>query len=81
MLAARSFKPDEWLGDPRPIIIKPNSEPPLSDWRAAIDNRLLPNGNPQKLNLTDNEKQQIIAFLQTLTGANVYTDEKLSDPF
>lgn len=62
-------------------IIEPNSEPPLSDWRAAIDNRLFPNGNPQRLNLTDNEKQQIIAFLQTLTGTNVYTDAKWSDPF
>ena len=62
-------------------IIEPNSEPPLSDWRAAIDNRLFPNGNPQRLNLTDTEKAQIVAFLETLTGSNVYTDEKWSDPF
>ena len=62
-------------------ITEPTTEPPLSDWRAAIDNRLFPNGNPQRLNLTDTEKQQIIAFLETLTGSNVYTDEKWSDPF
>ena len=62
-------------------IEEPTSEPPLSDWRAAIDNRLFPNGNPQNLNLTDAEKQQLVAFLSTLTGQNVYTDEKWSDPF
>ena len=62
-------------------IEEPASEPPLSDWRAAIDNRLFPNGNPQNLNLSDAEKQQIIAFLETLTGQNVYTDTKWSDPF
>ena len=62
-------------------ITEPQSEPPLSDWRQAIDNRLFPNGNPQRLNLTDAEKAQLVAFLETLTGSNVYTDEKWSDPF
>ena len=62
-------------------IQEPTSEPPLTEWRNTIDNRLLPGGVPQRLNLTDAEKAQLVAFLQTLTGSNVYTDEKWSDPF
>ncbi len=62
-------------------IQEPANEPPLSDFRATIDNRLLPGGNPQRLNLTETEKDQIEAFLLTLTGTSIYTDEKLSDPF
>lgn len=46
-----------------------------------IDARLTPGGNNQKLALTVNERQQIVAFLETLTGTNVYIDEKWSDPF
>ena len=62
-------------------IQQPTSEPPLSDWRDTIDNRLLPGGNPQRLNLTETEKDQLEAFLLTLTGTSIYTDPKLSDPF
>ena len=62
-------------------IIEPATEPPLTDFRNTIDNRLNRNGNPQRLNLTETEKQQLEAFLQTLTGVNVYTDPKWSDPF
>ena len=36
---------------------------------------------PQKLNLTDIEKQALVAFLKTLSGKDVYTDKKWSDPF
>ena len=46
-----------------------------------LDNRLRAGGNTQMLNLTDNEKNAIIAFLKTLTGSDVYTNEKWSDPF
>lgn len=48
-----------------------------------LDNRLRggPNGQGQNLNLTDNEKAALVAFLETLTGSNVYTDERWSDPF
>ncbi|WP_018970962.1 cytochrome-c peroxidase [Rubritalea marina] len=35
----------------------------------------------QLLNSTARERRQISAFLSTLTGSNVYTDEKWSDPF
>lgn len=62
-------------------VQQPTSEPPLSDWRDTIDNRLLPGGNPQRLNLTETEKDQLEAFLLTLTGSSIYTDPKLSDPF
>ena len=33
------------------------------------------------LNITQKEKEDLIAFLKTLTGSNLYTDEKWSDPF
>ena len=62
-------------------IQEPASEPPLSDWRASLDNRLTQGGNPQRLNLTETEKAQLEAFMLTLTGSGVYTDPKLSDPF
>ncbi|MHA7899200.1 MAG: cytochrome c peroxidase [Henriciella sp.] len=62
-------------------IQEPTREPPLSEWRATIDDRLFPGGNPQRLNLTETEKDQLEAFLLTLTGVSLYTDPKLSDPF
>jgi len=46
-----------------------------------LDPRLTPGGNPQQLQLTDAETNALIAFLQTLSGNNVYTDKKWSDPF
>ena len=62
-------------------IQEPATEPPLSQFRATLDNRLTQGGNPQQLNLTETEKDQLEAFLLTLTGEGIYTDEKLSDPF
>lgn len=61
----------------------PADEPERSQVLAAIDNRLTRNNgnNTQRLNLTETEKNQLIAFLQTLSGSSIYTDEKLSDPF
>lgn len=46
-----------------------------------LDNRLMRNGQPQRLNLTDQEKEALVAFLNTLTDYSVITDEKFSDPF
>lgn len=46
-----------------------------------LDPRLLPNGNPQRLNLNAQEVNATIAFLKTLSGSNVYTDAKWSNPF
>jgi cytochrome c peroxidase len=40
-----------------------------------------PGGAPQNLNLTTLEKDAIVSFLETLTGTNVYTDERWSNPF
>ena len=47
-----------------------------------LDNRLNPPGpGAQELNLTENEKNALEAFLRTLTGTDVYTNEIWSDPF
>ena len=47
----------------------------------GLDPRLRPNGNPQRLNMTEQEFQQMEAFLRTLTGNDMYTNPKWSDPF
>tara|TARA_R110002074_G_scaffold328649_1_gene499158 strand:+ start:1084 stop:2484 length:1401 start_codon:yes stop_codon:yes gene_type:complete len=47
-----------------------------------LDNRLERPGNQtQQLNLTTDEKAALVAFLRTLTGTDVYTNEIWSDPF
>lgn len=46
-----------------------------------LDPRLTPNGNPQRLNLNATEVNAVMAFLKTLSGNNVYTDSKWSNPF
>ncbi|MCB0433065.1 MAG: cytochrome-c peroxidase [Mangrovimonas sp.] len=46
-----------------------------------IDPKLLPQGNPQQLNLTTEEINSVIAFLRTLSGTDVYTNTKWSNPF
>lgn len=48
----------------------------------GIDPRLTrPGGQPQRLNLTVQQKADLEAFLRTLTGSSLYTDEKFSSPF
>jgi cytochrome c peroxidase len=59
----------------------PTNEPPRSEFLDTLDLRLAENGLPRPLNLTETEKNQLEAFLLTLTGESIYTDEKLSDPF
>lgn len=44
-----------------------------------LDSRLFGPGND--LNFTQQQKEALVAFLETLTGNNVYTDEQWSDPF
>lgn len=46
-----------------------------------LDNRLRPGGNLARLRLTAQEKGNLVAFVRTLTGSDVYTNEKWSDPF
>ena len=47
----------------------------------GIDNRLVPGGNPQRINLTNQEVEDIVNFIKTLSGEDVYTNEKWSNPF
>ena len=54
------------------------NSPPLNP---NLDNRLRRGPNQRNLNLTPGERAALIAFLQTLTGSNVYVDPKWSDPF
>ncbi|WP_250432576.1 cytochrome-c peroxidase [Hanstruepera flava] len=46
-----------------------------------LDPRLMPGGNPQQLNLTQQEREDIFEFIKTLAGNNIYTDAKWSNPF
>lgn len=46
-----------------------------------LDPRLKPNGVGQQLNVNATEVNATIAFLKTLTGSNVYTNSKWSNPF
>lgn len=40
-----------------------------------------PNGNPLRLNLSQAQKDALVAFLQTLTDTSVATDQRWSNPF
>lgn len=52
---------------------------PLND---NLDPRLIdPGGQGQNLNLSENEKQALVAFLYTLSGTELYDAEQWSDPF
>ena len=46
-----------------------------------LDPRLTPGGIGQQLNLTATEVNAVIAFLRTLSGTDVYTNTKWSNPF
>jgi cytochrome c peroxidase len=46
-----------------------------------LDPRLRRPGGVQNLNLSQAQKDSLVAFLGTLTGSAVYTDKKWSDPF
>lgn len=48
---------------------------------ANLDPRLRPGGRLQQLALNDTEKQALVAFLQTLSGRDIYTNAKWSSPF
>lgn len=60
----------------------PATEPARTDFLNNIDRRLLRmSATPPSLNLSEAEKDQLEAFLQTLSGTNVYVDPKWSNPF
>ena len=46
-----------------------------------LDPRLKPNEIGQQLNLNATEINAVIAFLKTLSGTDVYTNRKWSNPF
>jgi len=53
----------------------------LAPGNTRLDPRLRPNGVGQRLNLNQQEVDAVIAFLKTLTGNAVYSDERWGDPF
>ena len=53
----------------------------LAPGNNNLDQKLIPNGFGQHLNLTGAEQSALVAFLRTLSGTNVYTDKKWSSPF
>ncbi len=60
-------------------VINHYNDIPNNPSNNNLDNRL--QGNGGNLNLTNTEKDQLLAFLKTLGGSNLYTDERWSDPF
>ena len=55
---------------------------PNNPANTNLDNRLQRPGNQtQQLNLTINEKSALESFLKTLSGSDIYTNEKWSNPF
>lgn len=46
-----------------------------------LDPRLRRPGGVQNLGFSQTQKDNLAAFLRTLTGSSIYTDEKWSDPF
>jgi len=53
----------------------------LAPGNTNLDVKLRPNGFGQQLHLNAQEVNAVIAFLRTLSGTNVYTDVKWSNPF
>lgn len=60
-------------------VINHYNQVPQAPGNTNLDPRL--QGPGANLNLTAQEKVDLEAFLRTLTGSNVYTDPKWSDPF
>ena len=46
-----------------------------------LDRRLQIRGRGQRLNISQAEREAVTAFMMTLTGSDVYTNERWSDPF
>ena len=60
-------------------VINHYDDIPNNGANTNLDNRL--NGGGGNLNLSDQEKEDLENFLLTLTGNDVYTNPKWSDPF
>jgi len=60
----------------------PTDPAELAEFMATIDPLLIDgSGAVEQLNLNAVERQQLLEFLETLSGTNVYSDTKYSDPF
>jgi cytochrome c peroxidase len=53
----------------------------IAPGNTNLDLLLTPGGMGQRLNMNGQEINALIAFLHTLSGSNVYTDKKWSNPF
>lgn len=62
-------------------VAVPTDAAARQEFLNTIDNRLRQGQNGQNLNLSELQKGQLVAFLETLSGSEVYTDTKWSDPF
>jgi cytochrome c peroxidase len=60
------------------VVDNPNLSPPLRNPPGPPGS---PPPGPRRLNLTQQQKDALVAFLRTLTDPNLATDPKLSDPF
>lgn len=65
----------------RDVLLHYNNVPYDATINTALDAKLRPNGAGQKLNMTETEITAVTAFLQTLSGAAVFTDPRWSSPF
>ncbi len=54
---------------------------PQLSWHFRDFDQDTQTAHPRRLNLTDLEKEALVAFLKTLSGESFRTDEKFSDPF
>lgn len=54
---------------------------PIVPGNTSLDARLMPGGIGQNLNLTPAEGAALVAFIRTLSGRDVYTNEKWASPF
>lgn len=81
------FMHDGSLADLRDVIEHyndiplPPAGPDRTQFLNTLDNRLMVGGVPRQLNLTETQKDNLVAFLETLSGDNLYTDPKWSSPF
>ncbi len=59
----------------------PTTEPLRTEFMNTLSNEFITVDDTENLMLTDIEKDQVEAFLRTLSGNDVYTNPKWSDPF
>lgn len=62
-------------------IPTPGSEPARTNFIDTLDGRLRQGNAARQFNLSEAEKDNLEAFLLTMSGTDVYTDPKWSDPF